>query len=292
MSYVLFTDSCCNLPEEKIEEFQLKVIPMTMIIECGEAISAEKMNNEEGYKKIYQLLREEKNISTSCINTATFVEKFEKELVKGNDVLYIAFSSALSQTYECSKAAASELQAKYPDRKIVVIDSLCASVGEGLFVMYVAKMRLEGKSLEEVAEWAESNKMRICHYFSVDDLRWLFKGGRVSKASFIIANMAKIKPLMFTNDEGKLVGIKNVIGRKKSLFEIADNICERIKDQHPEEQLVIIGHGDCIDDAHILADRIASKVKVKEFMFQYIDPVIGAHSGPGTIAAFCLGDHR
>lgn len=291
MSYVLFTDSCCNLPKNKIAELDLKVIPMTIVID-GEGISADTLNNEEGYQKIYSLLREDKNISTSCINTATFVEEFEKELKKGNDILYIAFSSALSQTYECSKAAAEELKAKYPKNKIVVIDSLCASVGEGLLLIYAANLKLDGKSLDEVAKWVEDNKMRVCHYFSVDDLHWLFKGGRVSKASFIIANMAKIKPLMYTNDEGKLVGIKNVIGRKKSLFEIADCICERIKDQHPEEQLVIIGHGDCIDDAHILADRIASKIKVKEFMFQYLDPVIGAHSGPGTISAFCLGDHR
>ncbi len=291
MSYTLFTDSCCNLPKDKIAEFDLKVIPMTIVIE-GEGFSADTLNNEEGYKKIYNLLRENKNISTSCINTATFVEEFEKELIKGNDILYVAFSSALSQTYECSKAAAEELQQKYPNRKIVVIDSLCASVGEGLLDMYAANLRKEGKTLEETAEWIENNKMRVCHYFSVDDLHWLFKGGRVSKASFIIANMAKIKPLMYNNDEGKLVGIKNVIGRKKSIFEIADCICERIKDQHPEEQLVIIGHGDCIEDAQLLADRIASKIKVKEFMFQYLDPVIGAHSGPGTISAFCLGDHR
>ena len=291
MPYEIFTDSSCNLPNDKINEYDVRVLPLTLIIE-GEAISSAEKNNEEGYKGIYRLLREKKNISTSCINTATFVEAFEKSVKEGNDILYIGFSSALSETFNCGKTALEELKRKYPERKLVAIDSLCASLGEGLYVSYAAKLRLAGKSLEEVESWLENNKMRLCHYFTVDDLYWLFKGGRVSKASFIIANMAKIKPLMRTSEEGKLVPVRNVIGRKKALFEVADSIVERIKDQNPEEQEVFIGHGDCIEDAKLVADRISSKVKVKSFLFHYIDPVIGAHSGPGTIAAFCLGDHR
>lgn len=291
MSYEIFTDSSCNLPKDKIAEYDVRVLPLTLIIE-GEAISSAEKNNEEGYKEIYKLLREKKSISTSCINTATFVEEFEKSIKEGNDILYIGFSSALSETFNCGKTALEELKKKYPERKLVAIDSLCASLGEGLYVSYAAKLRLAGKPLEEVVSWLEDNKMRLCHYFTVDDLYWLFKGGRVSKASFIIANMAKIKPLMRTSEEGKLVPVRNVIGRKKALLEVADSIVERIKDQNPEEQEVFIGHGDCIEDAKLVAERISSKIKVKSFLFHYIDPVIGAHSGPGTIAAFCLGDHR
>ena len=291
MAFDIFTDSSCNLPNDRIEQYDLNVVSLTLIIE-GEPVSSSEKNNEAGYKEIYGLLRERKNISTSCINTAVFVEEFEKSLEKGNDVLYIGFSSALSETFNCGRAAVEELKAKYPERKLVAIDSLCASLGEGLYVSYAARMRLEGKSLEEVVSWLENNKMRLCHYFTVDDLYWLFKGGRVSKASFLIANMAKIKPLMRTSEEGKLVPVRNVIGRKKSLIEVADSICARIEGQNPEEQEIFISHGDCLEDAKFVADRISSKVKVKGFLFHYVDPVIGAHSGPGTIAAFCLGDHR
>lgn len=209
---------------------------------------------------------------------------------EGLDILYIGFSSALSATYISGEKAAAALRKKYPERKIITVNTLGASLGEGLLVLYAARMKEAGASMKEVQNWLEQNRLKLCHYFTVDDLFFLFRGGRVKKTSYLIANLVNIKPIMHMDDYGRLIPIGKVMGRKKSLNTIAEMVIRDIVD--PEDQTICVSHGDCIEDVEYLKEKIEEKIKVKEWVINYVDPVVGAHSGPGTVAIFFLGNHR
>ena len=289
MSYEIITDSTANLPNHIIDRFSVNVIPVPVIVN-GEITYSYEKDGKNDLKIFYEKLRKKESISTSCINEETFVEAFGSVLESGKDILYVAFSSALSVTCANGRAAASRLAEKYPDRKIYVVDSLGASMGEGLMVYHACTLKENGRTIEEVRDWLEANKLRLAHWFTVEDLYWLFKGGRVKSTSYLLASILNIKPVMHCDDEGRLTAVGKVLGRKKSIAAMVDKMVQTV--ENPEEQVIFIGHGDCIEDAEYMKNKINEKMKVKEFVTHYIDPVIGAHSGPGTLALFFLGKNR
>ncbi len=289
MNYEIFTDSSCNLTDEMIEELDIKIVSLVFIVDGVEYVSYVK-GRDSNLEQYYTMLREKKNITTSCVNYQSFIDSFEEVLEQGKDILYLGFSSGLSLTFENGRRACEDLKAKYPDRKIIAVDTLSASMGEGLSVFYAAKMRLDGKSIEEVAEYVENTKLKVNHFFTVEDLYWLYKGGRVTKTAFLMASVAKIKPVMHVDDNGKLVAVGKVLGRKKSLLWIVDRVCEIV--EKCGEQYIFISHGDCKDDVEFVKSKIRERVSVKAFYENYVDPVVGAHSGPGTMALFAIGDTR
>lgn len=289
MQYEIFTDSSANLTNELIDKYDINIISLIFISQNKEYISYVK-NADNDLKKFYDMLRNKEELSTSCANTNTFIEAFEPVLKQGKDLIYIGFSSALSGTYCAGEQAAESLKKLYPKRKILYLNTLGASLGEGLLVLYAARMREAGKTLDEVYSWLEENRLKVCHYFTVDDLFFLFRGGRVKKSNYLIANIISLKPIMHMDDFGRLIPLNKVIGRRKSISCLADMVINNIVE--PEKQTVCISHGDCINDVNVLIERINSAITVKEWIINYVDPVVGAHSGPGTIAIFFLGEKR
>lgn len=287
--YRIVTDSSANLTDELIDKYDIGIASLVFYSGNKEFTSYVK-GVETDLKQFYDMLRKKDALTTSCVNEATFIEVFEPTLQEGLDILYIGFSSALSATYISGEKAAAALRKKYPERKIITVNTLGASLGEGLLVLYAARMKEAGASMKEVQNWLEQNRLKLCHYFTVDDLFFLFRGGRVKKTSYLIANLVNIKPIMHMDDYGRLIPIGKVMGRKKSLNTIAEMVIRDIVD--PEDQTICVSHGDCIEDVKYLKEKIEEKIKVKEWVINYVDPVVGAHSGPGTVAIFFLGNHR
>ena len=230
------------------------------------------------------------NIKTSLLNTEEFKAMFEDVLAGGDDILAILISSGISGTYQAAKLAADELAEKYPERKIVVIDSLAASIGHGLLVYYAAKMQQEGKSLEETTDFIMENRLKLVHKFTVDDLFFLKRGGRLSGGVAIIGTILQIKPVLHVDNNGKLISQSKVNGRKKSINAIFDSLKDNVID--PENQVMAICHGDCLEDAEYLAAKVKKEYNVKDVIMNYCDPVIAAHAGPGVLALFYLGKER
>jgi DegV family protein with EDD domain len=214
----------------------------------------------------------------------------EPILKSGRDILSISFSSALSGTYNSARIAKEELQEKYPERKIIVIDSLSASMGQGLLVYHAAKRKQEGKSIEEVAKWVEENKLKLCHLFTVDDLNHLRRGGRLSPISAILGTILRVKPLLHVSIEGKLTVVSKSRGRHTSLDMLVQQMEKTI--ENPEGQTVFISHGDCLEEAEYVKEKMLAKLPIKDVVINYVGPVIGSHSGPGTIAIFYFGNDR
>ncbi|MBE7028009.1 MAG: DegV family protein [Ruminococcaceae bacterium] len=289
MSFVLFTDSSANLTTEIVEKFNIEVIPMIFLVNGVEHRSYKKGENVD-IKQYYDMMRNKEHIKTSLLSPETYQEAFRPFLEDGKDILYIGFSSGLSGTYQSSAIAAEMLREEYPQRKIVTWDSLCASMGEGLMVYYAAKMKEEGKSIDEILSWLDENKLNLCHWFTVDDLFFLKRGGRVSGATAVIGSALGIKPVLHVDDNGKLVPVSKVRGRKQAMHALVSKMEETSIE--PEKQTVFISHGDCIDDAEYVAKCIKEKFGTDDIVINYIDPVIGAHSGPGTLALFFLGNER
>lgn len=287
--YRIVTDSSANLTDELIDKYDIGIASLVFYSGNKEFTSYVK-GVKTDLKQVYDMLRKKDALTTSCVNEATFIEVFEPTLQEGLDILYIGFSSALSATYISGEKAAAALRKKYPERKIITVNTLGASLGEGLLVLYAARMKEAGASMKEVQNWLEQNRLKLCHYFTVDDLFFLFRGGRVKKTSYLIANLVNIKPIMHMDDYGRLIPIGKVMGRKKSLNTIAEMVIRDIVD--PEDQTICVSHGDCIEDVEYLKEKIEEKIKVKEWVINYVDPVVGAHSGPGTVAIFFLGNHR
>lgn len=287
--YRIVTDSSANLTDELIDKYDIGIASLVFYSGNKEFTSYVK-GVKTDLKQFYDMLRKKDALTTSCVNEATFIEVFEPTLQEGLDILYIGFSSALSATYISGEKAAAALRKKYPERKIITVNTLGASLGEGLLVLYAARMNEAGASMKEVQNWLEQNRLKLCHYFTVDDLFFLFRGGRVKKTSYLIANLVNIKPIMHMDDYGRLIPIGKVMGRKKSLNTIAEMVIRDIVD--PEDQTICVSHGDCIEDVEYLKEKIEEKIKVKEWVINYVDPVVGAHSGPGTVAIFFLGNHR
>lgn len=287
--YCLVTDSCCDLSPELAEKSGLKVIPMTMSMDGKEYLNYLD-GREIATKDFYDKLRSGAHASTSAINIDVFINTFEPILKDGKAVLYLGFSSGLSSTYHVSTMAANELAEKYPENRIYCVDTLCASMGEGLLVYLCAMEKQKGASIEQVKEFAENNRGNLCHWFTVDDLNHLKRGGRISAATALVGSILNIKPILHVDDEGHLINVGKVRGRKASIAEIFTHM--KNSAINPKEQTVFISHGDCEEDAKTLADMIKKEYKIKEVYINSIGPVIGAHSGPGTLALFFLGTQR
>lgn len=289
MSYVIVTDSAANLPEELYEQFGITVLSLSFHVDGKEYKSYQK-GKVTDLKQFYSMMRNKEMITTSLIGPDEFAQTFSKILDEGKDVLYIGFDSALSGTYQSATIAAKDLEERYPDRRIVTVDSLCASAGQGLLVYYAAKMKEEGKSIDEVSQWAEEHRLNACHWFTVDDLFFLKRGGRVSAATAVVGSLLQVKPVMHVSDAGKLEVVSKARGRKQAMQALVKEMEKTIKD--PQKQLIIVTHGDCEEDANYVANVIREKFTTKEVIVHYLDPVIGAHSGPGTLAVFFMGDAR
>ncbi len=287
--YVIITDSTTDLTQELINELDITVIPMEFNID-GKGYLNYSDERDISYKEFYDFLRNGKNSTTSLINTATFTELFEPILEDGKDILYIAFSSGLSGTYNSSCIAAQMLSEKYTDSKIYTVDSLSASMGEGLLVYHAVNKKKEGMNIDELKDWVENNKLNLCHWFTVDDLHHLKRGGRLSSAAAIVGTMLNIKPVLNIDNEGHLIPVEKVRGRKLSITAML-KMMEKTA-INPEEQTIFISHGDCLEEAEFLANLVKEKLNVKDIKMNYIGPVIGSHSGPGTIALFFLGTER
>ena len=240
--------------------------------------------------EFYGMLRAGEMAVTSQPSPQTAIDMLEPILKEGKDILHLSFSSGLSGTYNSMCIAAEELQEKYPERKIVVIDTLCASLGEGLIDYKALELQKEGKSLEEVAQWVEENKLKICHFFMVEDLNHLQKGGRISKTAAVLGTMVQIKPIIYLDNEGKLQIIKKERGRKKAMNKIVDMAIDACEGKMPD--MVMIPHGNCPKDAEYVAELVRKKMGVTNIMMNDIGTVIGGHTGPGMVAVVCMGVHR
>lgn len=287
--YVIITDSSANLTDELIAKYDLDILPLTYMLNGEEHLGYEK-GKPTDLPGFYKAMREGGKVSTSCVNVDSAKAFFEPYLAAGKDVLYLGFSSGLSATYANVAAAGKELLAAYPDRKFYAVDTLAACMGEGLIVTYALEAQLAGKTIEEVRDYAEEIKLRVCHQFTVDDLMYLKRGGRIGSGTALIGTILKIKPVMHADNHGKLVADSKVIGRKAAIKWLFKKYVEKAYDK--KNQIVYIAHGDCHDDAEALAEMIREHSEYKSITINYIDQVIGSHSGPGTLAIFFLGDSR
>ena len=287
--YVLLTDSSADLTAELVAELGVEVLPLSF--HMGDKTYRNWPDNREiDPKDFYRRLRAGETATTSAVNVSDYTEAVEPLVQAGRDVLIIAFSSGLPATCHSAQIAAQELSERYPDRKIWVVDSLCASLGQGLLVWYAARMKAQGKSMEEVRDWLEDNKLHLCHWFTVDDLHFLKRGGRISPATAVVGTMLSIKPVMHVDDEGRLVKVGTARGRNASLKALVNHMEETAID--PGSQVVFISHGDCLEDAQKVADDVKRRFGVEQVVLNNVGPVIGAHSGPGTVALFFLGSKR
>ncbi|MDD7647960.1 MAG: DegV family protein [Ruminococcus bromii] len=289
MGYKIVTDSTIDLTQKMIEELELTVISLRFTID-GKSYKDKSDMSEMSTETFYAKLREGKMSTTSQINADEFTRTFEPILEAGEDVLYIAFSSGLSGTCQSAYIARDELKEKYPERKIYVFDSLCASMGEGLLVYQAALLKRAGTDIDSLYKWLGENVLKLCHWFTVDDLNHLKRGGRVSTTAALVGTMLGIKPVLHVDDEGHLIPVSKVRGRRQSLDALVQKMGETAI--HPDEQTVFISHGDCLKDAEYVADQVRAKFGVKNIQINSIGPVIGAHSGPGTVALFFFGTQR
>ena len=285
-NYKIITDSGSDLPKSMAESLGLTVSPL--FVNFRGATIPDSV--DEGIQEMYAGLRAGEPASTSAINPQQWSDAIEGVLADGLDVLVLTFSSGLSTTYQSAVIAANELTEKYPQRKIRVVDTLCASLGQGLLVWYACKKQQEGMELDALAEWVTENRFRLCHWFTVDDLMYLKRGGRVSAATALVGTMLNIKPVLHVDDEGHLISKAKVRGRKAAIEALAAKMAQL--GTPGENDTVFICHGDCIQDARTLEAILKEKHGVKEVFIGYTGAVIGSHSGPGTLALFFLGEHR
>ena len=287
--YVIMTDSCCDMTAALAEELELTVLPLSL--HMGDAVYRNWLDGREiGFQEFYAKIRSGQLATTSAVSVGEFAAEMRKILSAGKDILCINFSSALSATYQSAAIAAADLAEEFPDRKILVVDSLCASLGQGLLVYLCAQERRKGRSLEEVHTFAEETKGKVCHWFTVDDLNHLKRGGRISAATALFGTMLSIKPVMHVDDGGHLVPVSKARGRKSSLLALVDQVEATAID--PASQTVFISHGDCEGDALFVAGEITRRFGTRDIRLNYVGPVIGNHSGPGTLALFFLGTKR
>ena len=287
--YVIMTDSSCDLPQELADQLGLEVLPLEVMAD-GKNYRNWLDGREIGFKEFYKLAREGKELKTSAVNTAAFEEKMEELLKEDRDILYIGFSTGLSTTYNSGEAAARELREKYPDRKIYTVDTLAASLGQGMITYYAAKKKEAGATIEEVRDFVENEKLHMCHWFTVDDLNYLKRGGRISAATAAVGTMLSIKPVMHMDNEGHLVAVGKARGRKAALCQLLDTMGEL--GEGLEGQTTFICHSDCMDDAQYVASQMKERFGVAQVNINWIGPVIGAHTGPGTIGIFFWGRER
>ena len=286
-NYVILTDSGTDFTKEMIEELDVELLDLWVTRENEEPVP----NSSLDLSEFYAFLREKKSASTAAVNIDGFIEIMTPILEAGKDILYLGFSSGLSSTYASGKLAADELMEKYPDRKIYTVDTLAASLGQGLLVYLAAKRKLAGESIEAVRDFVENNKLNLCHWFTIDDLFFLKRGGRVSGTTAVVGTMLGIKPVMHVDNEGHLINVAKARGRRASVDALFDKAKSTMIGERANSS-VFISHGDCIEDAEYLAERIKNEIGVKEVRIAYVGSVIGSHSGPGTLALFFLGSER
>lgn len=284
--YIITVNSTVDTGKEWLEERNVPVIPLKYTIDGQEYTDMYGLSDKEFFQK----LREGKMSVTSQINPEEAKEMLEPYVKEGKDVLHLAFSSALSGTCNSMKIAAEELQEEYPEAKVIVVDTLCACMGEAMLLYYALKQKEAGKTIEEVAQWVEENKLHVCHNVTVDDLFHLHRGGRVSKTAAVLGTMVKVKPIIHMDDNGALQVIGKERGRKKSLHKIVDMAVERSKGW--ENEIIMITHGDCLEDAEYVAKLVREKMGVENVFIHNIGTVIGSHTGPGVVATFCMGNKR
>lgn len=284
--YIITVNSTVDTGKEWLEERNVPVIPLKYTIDGQDYTDMYGLSDEEFFQK----LREGKMSVTSQVTPEEAKEKLEPYVKEGKDILHLAFSSALSGTCNSMKLAAEELKEEYPDAKIIVVDTLCACLGEAMLLYYALKQKEAGKTIEEVAQWVEENKLHVCHNVTVDDLFHLHRGGRVSKATAVLGTMVKVKPIIHMDDNGALQVIGKERGRKKSLNKIVDMAVECAKGW--DNEIIMITHGDCLEDAEYVAKLIREKMGVENIFIHNIGTVIGSHTGPGVVATFCMGNKR
>jgi len=285
MSYQIITDSCCDFTQQQYEQMQVTCVPLTVTYR-GE--SHDNFSDPAAVKAFYDELRSGVMASTSAVNPDGWAEHMEKALKNGEDVLVLAFSSGLSTTYQSAVIAAKELRETYPDRKILVVDTLCAALGQGLLVYLACKHRDEGMDIDALCSWVEENKLNVCHWVTVDDLSHLKRGGRISATTALVGTMLNIKPIIYVDNDGHLINTAKVRGRKAAMELLVNKMGETCIDF----DTAFIAHGDCPEDAAALEKLVREKHGVKNVITGYVGPVIGAHTGPGVLVLFFMGSHR
>ena len=288
MSTIIVTDSCCDLPYQYIIDNKIEMVPLTITINNSE--KKDDLAKPGEYEAFYEQILAGQMPKTSQVNVYEFKEVFLKHLKEGKSVLYIGFSSALSGCVNSARMAVDEIKEELPDAKIAVVDSKCASMGEGLLIYYAVEEFKKGKSMEEVVSFLEDNKLRVNHWFTVDDLNHLFRGGRVSKTAATFGTLLQVKPIIYIDNEGRLIPVEKAKGRKKSLKILIEKIKENIIDE--EEQIVFISHSCALKEAEEIKKVILEECHVKEVWLNYIGATIGSHVGPGTVAIFFMGKER
>lgn len=288
-NYVIVTESTTDLPQDIVNELGITLIPMSFGFE-SESYLDYPDNRELDIHKFYDRVKKGERSTTALVNSKTFEEYFEPILKSGNDILYIGFSSGLSGTYESALIAAEDLKEKYPDSRIICTDTLAASMGEGLLVYYAAKLKKQGKSIDEVSQWVIDKRLNLCQWFTVDDLNHLKRGGRIGAMTATLGSALNVKPILHVDDNGHLVPTYNVRGRKKSIHALLEQMEKLCVD--PEEHTVFISHADCLEDTEYLANLIKEKLNVKEVILNFMGPVIGSHTGQGAISLFFMGKSR
>lgn len=286
-NFKIVTDSMADLSNEFMEKNQIGCMNLSYIIDD----TVYGQEQEMDLKDFFELMRKGKMPTTSQVNPDEAKACFKEYYKTDKNMLYIAGSSGISGTYNSGCIAAKEMMAEHPDCKIIVVDSLSASLGEGLLVYKAVLLREAGKSMEEVAEWTMENRLKTVHIVTVDDLNHLHRGGRVSKAQAIVGTLASVKPLIHVNEEGRLIVLSKKRGRKKSLDVLVDYMEEKEAQRSALDTAFII-HGDCLNDAEYVQDQIKTRIGIKNFIIEYAGPIIGSHTGPGVIALFFLGKSR
>ena len=285
MSYQIITDSCCDFTQQQCDELGVACAPLTVTYR-GESHS--NFSDPAAVKAFYDELRGGITASTSAVNPDGWARLMEDALKQGRDVLALAFSSGLSTTYQSAVIAAKELRETYPERKILVVDTLCAALGQGLLVYCACKKRDEGMNIEELCGWVEEHKLKVCHWVTVDDLSHLKRGGRISATTAIVGTMLNIKPIIYVDNDGHLINTAKVRGRKAAI----DFLVKQLEETCIDKETVFIAHGDCPEDAAALEEILKEKQGVKNVITGYVGPVIGAHTGPGVLVLFFMGTHR
>lgn len=289
MDYIISADTACDMPEEFFKENHIPVVSLSFVME-GKTYGGED-GEEMPLEVFYDKVKQGKTATTNQVNVADHMNLFEQAAAEGKDVLHISLSSGLSGTYQSAVIAAQEAGEKYPGRKFFAVDSLCASHGQGLFLYYVVENRKKGMSLEENLAWIQENVLHLCHWFTVDDLEHLHRGGRVSKAAAVMGGMLGIKPVLHVDHEGRLIAVEKVRGRPKSIDSMITHMKNTIV--NPEGQLILVGHTNSLEDANFLAQMAREAVPgAKDVKVMPIGPVIGAHTGIGCLSLFFLGSER